>query len=1272
MIERNKKTTEITMGDKLVNKNNINSKKKKKDNSLLNEFVGGNKLINENNIIIKMPEETVKKKRKKKQKKGIAQAGEIQQGEKKISDIAKINYQETLNKFEAGNYPKFPMPDISTIKTDADLNKITNMMKLQMNETPIPIDNLVGTRTNISSPIAPIPVAPIAVRPVLTETTTIDASIPAVAKTSDILPPISKQPIDLSILLENEKEFIGLFDNFYITIANFYNEKDDKTNLLIGLNYYKNNKDLFDNTSDDKLKEQINKYIERDYFDMSDKDKELLKDDFKIQFEDYKLSHVLDKTKTIKSNKKESNISKTLIDEEKENLKNEVIELSKDREKLIDEIDKMKTSQNNLFDIDPLYNQLQKEIELKMDLEDEKAQLLETINKLLKEKNNESIELLIIENKEINKKIDENDDSLTPEQLDEFFNSLKSKSALESKLTKESSTKQPTESSTKQSYISGDSPSYIPQSVMSSPISEQSVMSSPNSQPVKAPPKSKDFIYTYVSGQANNYNPEEYGEAGLAEATSNPEIFYKTFYPNGIYTQKTFPLDDPKMALYPQKNDFLRVINNIPSTAGITKKKVPQLEIIFKDEYLKSLEIPKNVPVDLPKLDNSLQGIDKLMNFMNVYFPSNGLNRVFVPDAPLGNSTEKANNPTEKELIKIINEFIIPKKEEYKSHYFKQYEKNGNGYKKGDYKPYLISSSTNQSSVTARDKAAIELLKDFTELYPESVVEPEAPEVPLEAPAPQEQCLDSSRRDANCIKLSDYYKYLNNLSNTGERTKLNNEYIKATGDDFNYIDASNSIKIEKIKEINYIPNGKKNPEFFTWIEAEKRKIVEPTSTQQIAFLSPEEYKRSILLLTVENDADKINAYFNGLMQWNSDNGSFERIPRNLSTEDKLGWLIRYKNQYQYTDINQPVKRKKPLIDNNEVQLCFEICKATYIEPSSREQISQLTYDDTLSNAEVAIYRDPTTNIIYFGSRGSQTAEDWLMSDLAIVFGKATNNFSPRLNNEITILNQVISIYRPTTIIYCGHSLASYLSDELFIYTLKSLPNITQVFSIGFNGGRGLPAYYRDNPFDENFINTHVLQFHIKGDALSMTQRYAPFGTLVNVPVSSFLLIPNHFLSAFDNFNFEPYSNFVDNGLTINNPDQVIEETTQPVEAPVEAPVEVPVEAPQPAEPTPAEPTPSESKPYSTPIGGAIGAVIGGALGGLTSAGNPAVIGGTAAAGFLAGDAIQRNLPALPEPTPPPPPRPIYMPPPPITGTQLSPILFGAGKSGGKKFRFPFP
>ena len=327
-------------------------------------------------------------------------------------------------------------------------------------------------------------------------------------------------------------------------------------------------------------------------------------------------------------------------------------------------------------------------------------------------------------------------------------------------------------------------------------------------------------------------------------------------------------------------------------------------------------------------------------------------------------------------------------------------------------------------------------------------------------------------------------------------------------------------------------------------------------------ITPEEatlisnYKNELFTLNSTIDVDKINLYYNGLLNSFQDvrNASYA-FKKNATTSEKLQYLVDYRNDYQYIrpveapapeptvdpQFNKP--KEKLLISDNEVDLCLEVCKATYLDPSARERIAQLDYDDSLSNTEVAIYRDLYTQIIYFGSRGSQTAEDWLQSDLAIVFGEATPNYSPRLNNEITILNQVLSIYRPTTIIYTGHSLAAYLSNELFIYTLKDEPSITQAFSIGFNGGQGIPAYYRNYPFNENFINTHVLQFHVKGDVLSRAQGFAPFGTLVTVPRSSYLVVPNHFLSAFDSFNFEPYKNFVDNGLNIPNPDQVVPEET---------------------------------------------------------------------------------------------------------------------------------
>jgi len=173
MIQRNRKPvikTEVVLGSKLVNENNINTKPKKK--KPINEFIGGSKLVNENNIIINMPE-PVKKKRKKKPKMQAEPEG--------ISDEAKRNFQETASQYARGNFPPIPDSiDVSKIKTTAALNAFTNSLRTTMGLPSVPVAPITST----TAPVVPV-------RPVLTETTTIDASIPAVATTSDLSPPIA-------------------------------------------------------------------------------------------------------------------------------------------------------------------------------------------------------------------------------------------------------------------------------------------------------------------------------------------------------------------------------------------------------------------------------------------------------------------------------------------------------------------------------------------------------------------------------------------------------------------------------------------------------------------------------------------------------------------------------------------------------------------------------------------------------------------------------------------------------------------------------------------------------------------------------------------------------------------------------------------------------------------------------------------------------------------------------------------------------------------------
>jgi hypothetical protein len=67
----------------------------------------------------------------------------------------------------------------------------------------------------------------------------------------------------------------------------------------------------------------------------------------------------------------------------------------------------------------------------------------------------------------------------------------------------------------------------------------------------------------------------------------------------------------------------------------------------------------------------------------------------------------------------------------------------------------------------------------------------------------------------------------------------------------------------------------------------------------LPFSTPEEYKKSIILLNADADENKINTYFEGFKRWNATN-NIVNIVGTETTEDKLGILIRFMNQYQYT------------------------------------------------------------------------------------------------------------------------------------------------------------------------------------------------------------------------------------------------------------------------------------------------------------------------------------------------------------------------------------
>lgn len=332
--------------------------------------------------------------------------------------------------------------------------------------------------------------------------------------------------------------------------------------------------------------------------------------------------------------------------------------------------------------------------------------------------------------------------------------------------------------------------------------------------------------------------------------------------------------------------------------------------------------------------------------------------------------------------------------------------------------------------------------------------------------------------------------------------------------------------------------------------------------------------------------------------------------------------------------------------NNEALIARDITNQTYKPKDNRKRkIGLALYDNANSTDNVAIYKE-NDNIIYFGSRGStaiwetgvtQWNDDWLNNDAAIVVGGNTENASPRIREEINLLKSIIS-NNTTIIITVGHSLGGFVSLELLVFLAQNYPNISP-FSIVFNSGSGLKAFFEKYNWNFEWIKKHVLKFHVSGDPLSFMG--SDFGTFVTVPNTIGFA---HSMPNFERFDFEPYAGFIEAGLRYENPpftDLIVEEPINTLNAPTaqtgynwdddpnndEGGINL-------------NPTGTYTRdttvypykaPYRTPIAGVIGAAIGGTIGALTSAGNPAVIGGAGTAGFLAGEAVQKliDLPPLP-------------------------------------------
>ena len=524
---------------------------------------------------------------------------------------------------------------------------------------------------------------------------------------------------------------------------------------------------------------------------------------------------------------------------------------------------------------------------------------------------------------------------------------------------------------------------------------------------------------------------------------------------------------------------------------------------------------------------------EKLYEFMNEYYPVKSMDnkniRVFTPKIQYVGG-KNTNLPIVESIKKIIRDYIIPK--------------GGQSYKE----KYLSLKDNYQSFKTGKNNKyyADELLKDFIKLY----------ETPTEAA--QAECLYSARRSATCYTITDYYRYLDNLLTNDEIQELKDQYIKATGDNFNYIGRSNNYLIEKIKESNYKPTGKDNPKFFDW--AEKNKV--PTSTTEPTTTEP-------ITLTSENILQKYYKYLDEKSFDFEGGGLLDEYI--IATGDKFGGINRSNNYlmqkikdsnyiptkeknrdfFRWYDNNQGIKEpaQEPVIiksqtNENQVNLAYKITNVSYDDADKPRRIDQLKLLDNYTSRNISVYQDGTT--IYFCSTGSraelssQAAQDWLQSNIAILMGSPTGTLSSRFTEERKVLDELVMTLHPTIIIFCGHSLGGRLSNELFTYSIESKRNVYQPFSITFNAGSVIHTSFTDK-YNNEYLQHRVLQFHANYDPLSATNT---IGTVVNVPFTG--TYP-HSMTNFENVDYSLYKNFISEGLTFTetiNPSYVVPESIE--------------------------------------------------------------------------------------------------------------------------------
>lgn len=1105
MIQRSKKP---------IDKELIIATKSKKKVKLLNEFVGGNKLtnklVNENNITITMPQPIIKKKRKKKPK---------------ISDDAKKNFQQAVKEYGEGIFPPINIPDITTIKTSSDLDKLTNMLNLTMGKPLLAIKGKpdLAIMDGEAKPLALLPSASGAgLRPPQASSSylgTIGNAYANTVPTNNVAPApaqapaLTAQPLTLPPLLE------GLLNIIY----EIFNESQYDTNTLSGYNtgfkYYFNSRKNLPYMIQYNNGEYITKYINNKYIGYSS--------DRKKEYEKYYFELLDNFEKTIKQNfpdkKPEEITNKQIEDIVNNNTNTEIIEI----------INKIQLVEENLNINDALSEAQQKYFE----------------------------DLTVYVNKQIDEEVYKNPkkfhtkfypkgvfmaDGRRPTVLDYQNILLIMNPALNLKKMSKAEVKKLFEIE----YITWNEKQ--PEEIL--PVIQPVV-----NQPIVLLSKDDiDKLNEFV--KYNYYNDGMYRftnkkvEGNSKEDFINKAILYIIPRENNIINAKwnkyEQAIKDKKQIKTPRPEIAEQFYNDIKelgliviTTTPVAPESGSGINTCDENEKLrrsdKDCKEISNEDMDLLKLYEQNEDLDNLQILYKKYYDKNynylegrttigkkvydivynfthsGKDEIISTPKPTS-PTPTSQNPNNKNISDEDKILIEKYKRTYSEDNFEPLQEM---YKKyyGDYysprfgRDYPPNALQNQESdliyvLQNNGKEDITFYNDYqneitTQLKAEndettinkyydafktwanenSTQISLSPNTNLSTQEKLDELIqymfiyqyNKTKTEIIEPELSDtlvkYYKYLNELSTKSNDSQLIEEYKIATHDRFDYINRSNDYLIQKIKKSKYTPTIEENPQFFKWL----------------------------------------NTY----------------LETPTPTETKL------------------------VVNQNEVELAFKVTNVSYDEDRPR-RLDQLIYLDGYSNRNVSIYQNENTATIYFCSTGSrvefsgQAAEDWMQSNIAILMGVSTSSFSSRFNEEKRLLNEIVMALRPSIIIFCGHSLGSRLGNELFVYSIEQ--NKFQPFSVGFNGGSIISVDFTKK-YNTEYINHRVLQFHVNYDPLSATNT---MGTVVNLPAH---IDFSHRMTNFSDFDWSPYENFIETGLQFNSPfnpiDEVIPEDTKPEDIP---------------------------------------------------------------------------------------------------------------------------